>query len=85
MANPLKVTCIAPVNIAVVKYWGKRDEKLILPVNSSLSATLNTAELKTTTTIMASKDFPCDQMWLNGKFVSRCCDLVLFQPFLLYY
>ncbi|PWW78162.1 Diphosphomevalonate decarboxylase [Tuber magnatum] len=27
----------APVNIAVVKYWGKRDAKLNLPTNSSLS------------------------------------------------
>jgi len=69
MANPLKVTCTAPVNIAVVKYWGKRDETLILPVNSSLSATLHMDQLKTTTTVMASKDFASDKMWLNGKCV----------------
>ena len=25
-----KLTCTAPVNIALVKYWGKRDNKLIL-------------------------------------------------------
>uniref|UniRef100_A0A8C9DJ19 Diphosphomevalonate decarboxylase n=1 Tax=Prolemur simus TaxID=1328070 RepID=A0A8C9DJ19_PROSS len=35
------VTCTAPVNIAVIKYWGKRDEELILPINSSLSVTLH--------------------------------------------
>ena len=30
----------APVNIALVKYWGKRDIRLNLPQSSSLSATL---------------------------------------------
>ena len=25
-----ELTCTAPVNIALVKYWGKRDNKLIL-------------------------------------------------------
>ncbi|PJF18655.1 Mevalonate pyrophosphate decarboxylase [Paramicrosporidium saccamoebae] len=32
----------APVNIALVKYWGKRDVSLNLPTNSSLSVTLET-------------------------------------------
>lgn len=39
--NSVVVRCTAPVNIAVVKYWGKRDEALILPVNDSLSGTLH--------------------------------------------
>jgi diphosphomevalonate decarboxylase len=58
--------CTAPVNIAVVKYWGKRDEKLILPINSSLSATLHQDDLATHTLILASPDFTEDAMWLNG-------------------
>jgi diphosphomevalonate decarboxylase len=29
----IKVKCTSPINIAVIKYWGKRDEELILPVN----------------------------------------------------
>lgn len=66
--EPIIATCSAPVNIAVVKYWGKRDEKLILPVNSSLSASLHQDQLKTTTTVMASKDFEKDAMWLNGEY-----------------
>ncbi|KAF2070372.1 hypothetical protein CYY_008301 [Polysphondylium violaceum] len=61
------VTCSAPVNIAVIKYWGKRDEKLILPLNSSLSGTLHQDDLKTTTTIVASESFTEDALWLNGK------------------
>ncbi|KAH9446947.1 hypothetical protein MJO29_015363 [Puccinia striiformis f. sp. tritici] len=45
-----EITCSAPVNIAVIKYWGKRDKKLILPTNSSLSVTLDQNELRSTTT-----------------------------------
>ncbi|XP_019598303.2 diphosphomevalonate decarboxylase isoform X1 [Rhinolophus sinicus] len=61
------VTCTAPINIAVIKYWGKRDEELILPINSSLSVTLHQDQLKTTTTAVISKDFTEDQIWLNGR------------------
>ncbi|NXY26327.1 MVD1 decarboxylase, partial [Atrichornis clamosus] len=61
------VTCTAPVNIAVIKYWGKRDTDLILPINSSLSVTLHQDQLKTTTTAAASRDFTEDRLWLNGK------------------
>ncbi|NXK33670.1 MVD1 decarboxylase, partial [Piprites chloris] len=59
-------TCTAPVNIAVIKYWGKRDTDLILPINSSLSVTLHQDQLKTTTTAAASRDFTEDRLWLNG-------------------
>ncbi|XP_001376834.1 diphosphomevalonate decarboxylase isoform X2 [Monodelphis domestica] len=63
----VSVTCTAPTNIAVIKYWGKRDEKLILPINSSLSVTLHQNQLKTTTTAAISRDFKEDRIWLNGK------------------
>ncbi|XP_057569315.1 diphosphomevalonate decarboxylase isoform X1 [Hippopotamus amphibius kiboko] len=67
-AKPLVVvTCTAPVNIAVIKYWGKRDQELILPINSSLSVTLHQDQLKTTTTAAISKDFTEDRIWLNGQ------------------
>ncbi|KYO37364.1 diphosphomevalonate decarboxylase [Alligator mississippiensis] len=62
-----RVTCTAPVNIAVIKYWGKRDSELILPINSSLSVTLNQDQLKTTTTAAISRDFKEDRLWLNGE------------------
>uniref|UniRef100_G3TRJ5 Diphosphomevalonate decarboxylase n=1 Tax=Loxodonta africana TaxID=9785 RepID=G3TRJ5_LOXAF len=68
--NPLTiVTCTAPVNIAVIKYWGKRDEELVLPLNSSLSVTLHQDQAKTTTTAAISKDFKEDRIWLNGTEV----------------
>jgi len=64
-----RLTALAPVNIAFIKYWGKRDEALILPLNDSYSITLSTAKFRTKTTVMASPDFPKDQLWLNGQEV----------------
>jgi len=61
------VTAQTPTNIAVIKYWGKRDETLILPVNDSISVTLDPAHLCTTTTVAVSPTFQQDRMWLNGK------------------
>eukprot|EP00461_Guttulinopsis_vulgaris_P003208 UN03209 len=66
-ANSVVVTCTAPVNIAVIKYWGKRDENLILPINSSLSGTIDQESMRSKTTIIASKEFAEDSMTLNGK------------------
>mmetsp|Transcript_16749 Transcript_16749/g.23450 ORF Transcript_16749/g.23450 Transcript_16749/m.23450 type:complete len:403 (+) Transcript_16749:36-1244(+) len=62
-------TCVAPVNIAVIKYWGKRDTKLVLPTNSSLSGTLDTNAMRSRTTIIASREYKKHAMKLNGKEV----------------
>ena len=51
------VTCTAPVNIAVIKYWGKRDERLILPINDSVSVTLSSAQMNAKTSVTASPNF----------------------------
>ncbi|KAJ7250864.1 GHMP kinase [Mycena haematopus] len=59
-------TTSAPVNIACIKYWGKRDTKLILPTNSSLSVTLDQDHLRSTTTSRADPSFQKDRLWLNG-------------------
>ncbi len=45
----MKATATAHPNIALVKYWGKRDDALILPHQSSLSITL--APMQVTTTV----------------------------------
>ncbi|KAJ2466893.1 diphosphomevalonate decarboxylase, partial [Coemansia sp. RSA 2320] len=66
MEKVYEATVTAPVNIAVIKYWGKRDSALILPTNSSLSVTLSQDHLSTRTTIRASPAFACDRLWLNG-------------------
>src|SRR6476620_11153760 len=44
----MRKTARAHPNIALVKYWGKRDEKLILPHQSSLSLTLSPISVTTT-------------------------------------
>lgn len=62
--NQEKVTCFAPTNIALVKYWGKRHEKLNLPVTSSLSLTL--PDYGTITTLEIS-DTQCDEITMNGQ------------------
>ncbi|ODV76933.1 Diphosphomevalonate decarboxylase [Suhomyces tanzawaensis NRRL Y-17324] len=63
-------TCTAPVNIATLKYWGKRDKSLNLPTNSSISVTLSQDDLRTLTSAAASADFQEDQLWLNGALES---------------
>lgn len=60
-------TVVAPVNIAVIKYWGKRDEELIIPLNDSVSATLDTQVMCAKTTVYAGPDILEDEIWLNGK------------------
>ncbi|KAF9074735.1 Diphosphomevalonate decarboxylase [Rhodocollybia butyracea] len=62
-----QATTSAPVNIACIKYWGKRDNTLILPTNSSLSITLSQDHLRSTTTARADPTFTETTLWLNGK------------------
>lgn len=55
----------AHTNIALIKYWGKRDETLFLPMNSSLSLTLD--EFYTETTVELSDSFETDRFILNNE------------------
>ncbi len=55
----------APANIALCKYWGKRDEELNLPFTSSLSVSLGTLGAETTVTITPQED----RLTLNGEAV----------------
>ncbi len=59
-------TAFAPSNIALVKYWGKRDEDLKLPVTSSLSISLADYGAKTTLSFLSGQQ---DEVFLNGKSV----------------
>lgn len=58
------VKAFAPTNIALCKYWGKRDQELNLPVTSSLSISLGD---KGATTIMQMSTDSHDHVSLNDK------------------
>lgn len=61
----MKATAKAHTNIALIKYWGKRDESLILPMNNSLSLTLD--GFYTTTTVEFSEDLSEDTFVLDDQ------------------
>ena len=64
MTSAHAVTAIAGTNIALVKYWGKRDVALNLPATGSLSLTLDRLGTRTT---VAFDDGDRDRMILDGK------------------
>uniref|UniRef100_A0AAV1TXN2 Diphosphomevalonate decarboxylase n=1 Tax=Peronospora matthiolae TaxID=2874970 RepID=A0AAV1TXN2_9STRA len=61
------VTCAAPTNIAVIKYWGKTDAVLNTPLNSSLSVTLHQDQLRATTSVASGSALSRTRLWLNGQ------------------
>lgn len=64
----MKATAKAHTNIALIKYWGKRDEALILPTNNSLSLTLD--GFYTTTTVEFREELTQDIFYLNDECIS---------------
>jgi diphosphomevalonate decarboxylase len=60
------VTCQASPNIALIKYWGKRNEELILPDNDSLSITLDPADIHSYTTVSTSSSMTRDIFFFDG-------------------
>ena len=61
----MKITAIAPSNIAFTKYWGRKDETLRLPENGSVSMCLS--NLLTTTTVEFSDKYDNDEITIDGK------------------
>ena len=60
-----KATASASSNIAFIKYWGKKDEEKIIPMNTSVSMTLRDS-VSTTTTVTFSSQFPKDTLVLGS-------------------
>ncbi len=61
----MKSKALAHSNIALIKYWGKKDPKLFLPWNSSVSMTLD--RLYTVTEVEFSPEFKEDTIIVNGE------------------
>lgn len=72
----------AYTNIALIKYWGKKDDTLILPMNSSLSLTLDA--FYTETSVAFTAELTADRFYLDDllqdkqqtKKVSSFLDLI---------
>lgn len=61
----MKSTFIASADIALVKYWGKKDEVLRLPENGSISMILK--GLDTTTTVEFDQQYEIDEVMIKGE------------------
>lgn len=62
-------TAKAHTNIALVKYWGKKDQELIIPQTDSLSLTLN--EFYTTTTVNFDNHLASDLVAIDQQTLSK--------------
>ncbi len=76
----MRVTARAHPNIALVKYWGKRDSELNLPAVGSISITLGDLW----TDMRLETDAEADELTVNGEQrddlkprIARCLDMVL--------
>jgi diphosphomevalonate decarboxylase len=68
-----KGLAFAPTNIALSKYWGKRDQELNLPMTSSLSVSLPDKGAMTTMQVI---DAATDYIVLNGDVLAQDSDFV---------
>ncbi len=66
----MKATAKSPANIAFIKYWGKKDPKIRVPLNSSIS--MNLSNIYTVTTVEFSPSFERDEVDIvNGEFSEK--------------
>lgn len=61
----VKATAVSPANIAFIKYWGKRDPKLNLPFNNSIS--MNLSKCLTITTVEFSGRLRKDRVFIDDQ------------------
>jgi diphosphomevalonate decarboxylase len=61
----VKATALSCANIAFIKYWGRKDHVLRLPLNSSISMNLDNAT--TVTTVMFDEALRSDEIEIGGE------------------
>lgn len=66
----VQCTAIAAPNIALLKYWGKKDDLLKLPLNDSISITLDERALRSKARLEIFDNEGTDEVWLNKKKVN---------------
>ncbi|WP_240938780.1 diphosphomevalonate decarboxylase [Metallosphaera hakonensis] len=64
----VEAEAVAPSNIAIVKYWGKRNTELNLPLNSSLSVSLDSLWVRSK--VIFDEGFERDVVTINGNKLS---------------
>ena len=76
-----QVTWQSPSNIALIKYWGKKENQI--PLNPSISFTLNKCNTVTTIKFKDSVKFNYDFYFDNKKNLNLFQNLILSSPELL--
>jgi diphosphomevalonate decarboxylase len=71
----VQATAVAHPNIALVKYWGKRDVERNIPAVGSLSITLD--GMTTTTTVRFDPALEHDTFFLGGREVPKMAERVV--------
>ncbi len=66
----MKSTAITNANIALIKYWGRRDDELVLPLNDSISFTMDD-QLQTITSVEFDSTLKSDSLVLDGKIATE--------------
>lgn len=67
MTKLTKKSAISPANIAFIKFWGKKDSKLNIPFNNSISMNLDSC--LTTTTVHFNDNLKEDEVVIDCKRV----------------
>ena len=62
--DPCGRPAFAPINIALIKYWGKRDQQQNLPITNSLSVTLGSKGAYSKISLTKNKT---DKIFINNK------------------